>query len=71
MMFLFAVAVTGIVLLCLRWKRFKIYKAPNELSRSKIIGKTLAAPLMLSVVILCLAEFATTYLPDMFKFFMG
>lgn len=71
MMFLGIIAVTGIVLFCIFNKRFKPYKAPGEPATGKIIGKCVHSPLFWSFVVVCLADFGTSYLPDIVKTIIG
>ncbi len=63
-MLLFAIAVTGIILLIVFNKRFKLYKREGEPTTGKIISAFLSSPLAWSYIAICLASFGATYIPD-------
>ena len=68
MLFIGAVALTGIILLIVFFKRFKPYKAPDDPPAGQIIRSLIYSPMFLGFMILCLSEFAGTYLPDIIVF---
>jgi len=71
MMFLGMIAVTGLILYCVFYKKFKPYKAPDEPATGMIISKCVHSPLFWSFVVVCLGDFGTAYLPDIVKTIIG
>ena len=67
-LFIGAVALTGIILFIVFFKRFKPYKAPDDPPAGQIIRSLIYSPMFLGFMILCLSEFAGTYLPDIIVF---
>ena len=70
MLFLAALAVTGIVLYFVFRKKFTPYKKPDEPSAGKVIGNCVRSPMFWCFVMVCLGDFVSYYLPDIVKYFM-
>lgn len=71
LLLLFSIALTGFVLLFVFNKRFKPYKSPDEPSMIRIIGNSIQSPLFWSFIVICIADFASAYLPNIAKYFMN
>lgn len=69
-LFLGAVALTGLVLLFVFNKKFKPYKTPDEPSVGMIIGNCLKSPLFWSYIVIELGQFGSAYLPDIVNYFI-
>ena len=68
MLFLAALAVTGIVLYFVFRKKFTPYKKPDEPSTGKVIGNCVRSPMFWCFVMVCLGDFVSYYLPDIVKY---
>ena len=69
---LLLIAVTGIVLLCVFYKRYiKIYRAPGEPSKSALIGQAVKSPVFWSFIVLTLSDFLSEYLPGIAGFIVN
>ncbi|MBR1797313.1 MAG: CPBP family intramembrane metalloprotease [Clostridiales bacterium] len=69
LLFLGAVALTGIILLIVFWKKLRPFNVPDTPSVGGSLKQLFTSPVFLGLTILCLAQFAASYLPDIVNYF--
>ena len=65
-LFLGALALTGIILIIVFFRRLMPYRAPDEPGPGKVLGYMFSSPMFWAFVIMNLGQFASEYLPDIF-----
>ena len=71
LMVLLTIAITGIILFFVKYKKIRPYRAPGEPSTGALIKTLMTSPLFWCFVIICLGRFGETYIPGIVTFIQG